>query len=515
MAEANAEMLEEQLRRPAPQQQAPSTQGSMRPPPSRPIGSGTPSTPAVRPVLNVTPSNARPTPGIAPGRHSTGDRERPQSLYLPNQTPGMSHSAHPSSAEPSKSVFGFWNGGKKKLPAGLGTLNIPTPAQVLASLPGTPADQQKVFDWVSSPGSGGEARSPAARSMSLMSVLPGEPPGLSRSMSSSTINMISPPSRPPVPSGNNELMRLRTAFASSQSSLKAMSTELAELKKGKVEMEAELENLSQALFEEANKMVAEERRKRAEVEEGLKEVREEKEALKKVIRVLGGQAEEAEGEGGNEDGLGGEKGAMPARKASEAKSEDFQPRDLDKHYQALRETIHHVSDSHPSSPVPQPEPSVADSILTPPSIHLSAPSITSLLGLGFPSTPSTTEPSARSVLPTPLPVLSPLMDEAPKGALPTPAEINPWATGESISPNVELSKAGEGELPVADVGGLEAGTPTLGISRSASRTSTRSPSLNSGKEQAQAAMERARAMSAEAEEMRRVLGSTPGDLGGR
>jgi hypothetical protein len=117
-----------------------------------------------------------------------------------------------------------------------------------------------------------------------------------------------------------------------------MSKELADLKKGKVEMEAELENLSQALFEEANKMVADERKKRAELEESLKEVKEEREALRETIKVLGGQVEDMSSQGDGSEAGAEEKdqvGQLP----------DFQPRDLDKHYEALRKSIHHVSDN--------------------------------------------------------------------------------------------------------------------------------------------------------------------------
>jgi len=54
----------------------------------------------------------------------------------------------------------------------------------------------------------------------------------------------------------------------------------------KATLEAELESLSQALFEEANKMVATERVKRAETEEELQEVRLEKDALKEALRLI-------------------------------------------------------------------------------------------------------------------------------------------------------------------------------------------------------------------------------------
>ncbi|KAI8992924.1 hypothetical protein BD414DRAFT_458322 [Trametes punicea] len=54
----------------------------------------------------------------------------------------------------------------------------------------------------------------------------------------------------------------------------------------KAALEAELESLSQALFEEANRMVATERRKLAETEEALREAREQGEALKNVLRLV-------------------------------------------------------------------------------------------------------------------------------------------------------------------------------------------------------------------------------------
>ncbi|KAG2135466.1 hypothetical protein DEU56DRAFT_807170 [Suillus clintonianus] len=57
----------------------------------------------------------------------------------------------------------------------------------------------------------------------------------------------------------------------------------------KVAIEAELESLSQALFEEANKMVAAERIKRVETEEELQEVRLEKDALQEALRLIEGE----------------------------------------------------------------------------------------------------------------------------------------------------------------------------------------------------------------------------------
>ncbi|TFK65240.1 hypothetical protein BDN72DRAFT_900852 [Pluteus cervinus] len=60
-------------------------------------------------------------------------------------------------------------------------------------------------------------------------------------------------------------------------------------KKDKEALEAEIESLSQALFEEANKMVAHERIKRAETEEELKEATLEKEALRSALRLIEGE----------------------------------------------------------------------------------------------------------------------------------------------------------------------------------------------------------------------------------
>ncbi|KAI0784683.1 hypothetical protein C8Q75DRAFT_778354 [Abortiporus biennis] len=54
----------------------------------------------------------------------------------------------------------------------------------------------------------------------------------------------------------------------------------------KTALEAELEQLSQALFEEANKMVAEERMKLADTIEELKEAQLEKEALRSALRLV-------------------------------------------------------------------------------------------------------------------------------------------------------------------------------------------------------------------------------------
>ncbi|KZT54769.1 hypothetical protein CALCODRAFT_485251 [Calocera cornea HHB12733] len=58
------------------------------------------------------------------------------------------------------------------------------------------------------------------------------------------------------------------------------------LKKEKAGLEQEIESLSQALFEEANKMVSDERKKRAQAELDLQELRDEREAMRRTLRMV-------------------------------------------------------------------------------------------------------------------------------------------------------------------------------------------------------------------------------------
>ncbi|KAF9049490.1 hypothetical protein BDZ89DRAFT_1108093 [Hymenopellis radicata] len=71
--------------------------------------------------------------------------------------------------------------------------------------------------------------------------------------------------------------------------VKDLREALEKEKSARTALEAELESLSQALFEEANKMVSTERRKRAETEEELREAQEEREALRSALRVVEGE----------------------------------------------------------------------------------------------------------------------------------------------------------------------------------------------------------------------------------
>jgi len=346
MAEANAEMLEEQLKRQsrqstpvAPGRTAPVQSSNPMAPPPIPF-SKAPMRPPV-PLSEIKTSSTSNSAGTTPATSARPSNEssRPQSIQIPNsnipRTPGS------ASSESGKGVFGFWSRNKDKV------------GEFMANLPDlTPTAERSSYDFNRPP------ESPSTSTSLVDRVLPGESraPGLNRSntvhgragisdslqRSSSYTgharnNVLKEPasSRQPMDPYTQELTRLRTAHSTAQSKIETMSKELAVLKKGKIDMEAELENLSQALFEEANKMVADERKARAELEESLKEVKDEREALRETIKVLGGQVEDKSSQGGtDEDEEVEQVGKLPK----------FQPRDLDKHYEALRKSIHHVAD---------------------------------------------------------------------------------------------------------------------------------------------------------------------------
>ncbi|PPQ81424.1 hypothetical protein CVT25_015928 [Psilocybe cyanescens] len=114
---------------------------------------------------------------------------------------------------------------------------------------------------------------------------PGTPSGPSSQVSSPQIPGVQPyhltsPSMPSLSSvRSKELEELTVALEKERKAKKKIADEKAAL-------EEELESLSQALFEEANKMVATERKMRAESEEELKEIKLEKEALKSALRLI-------------------------------------------------------------------------------------------------------------------------------------------------------------------------------------------------------------------------------------
>lgn len=135
-----------------------------------------------------------------------------------------------------------------------------------------------------------------ARFSSSSATAPNSRPGTpSNSSNLATAPQILPPS--PLPGGSEgELAQLRETLDQVKKDLEAAKAEaekerVAKKKIGeeKVALEDELESLSQALFEEANKMVAEERIKLHETAEELKETRAEKEALQSALRLLNEQ----------------------------------------------------------------------------------------------------------------------------------------------------------------------------------------------------------------------------------
>ena len=234
------------------------------------------------------------------------ERTRPASLQIAND-------------KGSSSFGGFFN--KRKL----ANVNIPSSAQIAqaTSRPTTPI-QNTDFSFLTGSTPDAVPRSPqSARSATLHDSIP---------RSSSTTNLSGTSSR----AHYDDYVGLRKNVADSNKKIDGLTKELADLKRGKLEVEAELENLSQALFEEANKMVADERKKRAEVEESLKEVKDEREALRQTIKVLGGGAPEPEVEP--------EKVVEEREMEDEKEDDSFSPRDLDVHYEALRRSIAHVKD---------------------------------------------------------------------------------------------------------------------------------------------------------------------------
>ena len=397
MAEANAEMLEEQLRKAAIHQPA-ATHGSAIPPrkSSAAIQDG-------RRSLEETRRPAGPVQAV-----KAAPKPRPNSLVIPAsalfETGPMTGpaSSRPSMEAASKAgnnshsssgVFGGFFGGKT-----LSSLNIPTAKELQASAarlgdslagpsrPGTPINGGLM---VAGPGgasglgyaheqSNAHLRADHSTSQPSSSTSPAQffdyhmpspptsnhpspnPDGTGRVVSgtgsgpgsghgASPSNNSTPLARPalsPAHSGQfaTEFAKLRNAYASSQTKMEAMARELTDLKKGKIEMEAELETLSQALFEEANKMVADERRKRLESEEMLKEVKEEKEVLKETIKVLGGKDKVPEVTVTAESADEVKEAKTAGKVEDDVDDEAWKPRDLDKHYEALRKTIHHVAD---------------------------------------------------------------------------------------------------------------------------------------------------------------------------
>ncbi|EIN11135.1 hypothetical protein PUNSTDRAFT_50239 [Punctularia strigosozonata HHB-11173 SS5] len=123
------------------------------------------------------------------------------------------------------------------------------------------------------------------------------PPSRSNSITRSHLTSASLPSLAPEVDHSEMLRRaqeekdaaLKVARQEVDEAKRRLDKEHEELQKAmrdKKALEEELESLSQALFEEANKMVATERIKRSEAEEELREAKREREALRSVIRLM-------------------------------------------------------------------------------------------------------------------------------------------------------------------------------------------------------------------------------------
>ena len=373
MAEANADMLEAQVKQAkAAAPRASVTSLTATPAPAAPAtpttASNTTNTPNTTSTANTsstpntlnesmsttnastsavpTPTTSRrpsrdfghtaPTANVAPAVKESTERARPTSIQIPPSA--RSTPAAAQSATEEKSGWGFWNGSRKRLTERLE--NFPSADEIISSF--TPTAERSGFDFGSHNG--------ASRGAQTGATPTGQGASVTRSNSDRSKNGAGKSaSTDDLPAGvragilyntQQEAEKLRRAYATAQKRMEGMTKELTELKKGKVDMEAELENLSQALFEEANKMVADERRKRAETEETLKELKAEKEALKQTVKLLNGSGSSVSGT--DDDATSITSGSKDGD--SEFDPDSFEPRDLDKHYEALRKSIHHVAD---------------------------------------------------------------------------------------------------------------------------------------------------------------------------
>ena len=491
MAEANTELLEAQVK------QAQAKVSAHQRMPSGAAVPRSPSTPLTAPTAIRAVSSSGPLPRATRAsddvpRSSTEslpstnpDRPRPMSLHMP--------SSSMESTDGKSAAWGFWNGGKKRLAGRLESL--PSPSQMLDSL--TPTGEKGGFDFMLG-GSGTGSFSSALPEKDKV----GDARRTGRSASVDDLPLPPvvtgigvPPTINGIPTAQitagGEVSRLRQAYATAQNRMEGMTKELTELKKGKVDMEAELENLSQALFEEANKMVSDERRRRAELEETVKEVKAEREALRQTIKVLGGSKDEV-----GESSPVETKTEVEMPSEEEEEDEEFEPRDLDKHYAALRKSIQHVADgtegvaNEPILPMPslteetaaEPgatpmEHSASDpgGIMTPPNgsaePHLHHPA-------GAPDAPGGPGESGdmgereEGTIPHILPVASnpalegsvdvpePIPETAPLSLTSAPpADPNPWAS-DGITPDGLISPKGLSEDAAPKSQGLQKGHET-------------------------------------------------------
>ncbi|KAF9526900.1 hypothetical protein CPB83DRAFT_794228 [Crepidotus variabilis] len=143
-----------------------------------------------------------------------------------------------------------------------------------ASTTGTTSQDNRFFKFRFSTGPSAPAQKPNSNTR------PGTP--VAGNPGASTPNLTSP-SMPSLSSVKMKEVEDLTA------ELEKEKAERKKIVEEKAALEDELESLSQALFEEANKMVSDERKARAEVEDELKELKAEKEALRSALRVIEGE----------------------------------------------------------------------------------------------------------------------------------------------------------------------------------------------------------------------------------
>ncbi|WVR05761.1 hypothetical protein IAU60_002786 [Kwoniella sp. DSM 27419] len=461
MAEANTEMLEAQLKRASTAAANATPRGPTPRNVSSPAAtSATPPAPtSLAPRSSADHARATTSPTAAaspvasaatPARASLDERARPLSLQVTaNDLINAGSPTGPASAgADGGKAWGFWKGGQKKVTGALGQIHVPSASSLVNSLPSrpaTPGGERTSSEYgraaptspvvpfsaaIEVPRPAGRPGMAAHSNLSKSLQSPGGP-GLSRSMSTTNV----PSKRSTSSSGQpatvtaQEMNNMRAAYSAAVAKMDTMSKELAELKQGKVDMEAELENLSQALFEEANKMVADERRKRSEIEETLKEVREEREALRQTIKVLGGKVEDEVSKAGDESEV----------KPAEAEEDVMVPRDLDKHYEALSKAIHHVASGTDLPSMA--ETANREDITVPESISY-APALGSALGMDIP--PRRMEPTIEE---------SPQPSRAHGISMSLPAETNPWASAGGPTPTIAIKVATPSPRP--ELGGLE------------------------------------------------------------
>ncbi|KAJ3526887.1 hypothetical protein NMY22_g9989 [Coprinellus aureogranulatus] len=262
--------------------------------------------------------------------------------------------------------------------------------------------------------------------------------------SSSSAAPTRPSSRPGTPSNASAVAHLTSPSMPSLTSTSHHAKELEELtaelekerkaKKAiadeKAALEAELESLSQALFEEANKMVAQERMKRSEMEEELKEVTMEKQALQSALKLLDGQHKEhLRNSSSGSFAFVDAEGSVPPSRSSSAMGIKSRPDSLD-----LTNSLPPL----PPSPFPDKGSSAAASRYSSPSRRPqplpSAPSPPQSAGIGIDviSPTEDSQPTPRYVQPSLQAAVSSAAHDTPLTASPQrsslpPIEDSPWA----------------------------------------------------------------------------------------